>query len=278
MSDYIIFISVLLITIFLRVQICRLAAFLILLPFKNRITASFKIPILRFLLLALPLIITCLTLFSYNSINTTSVFSHTDSISMEKEVSLSGIKTDNGIAEDSLLRTAQTSSSTTHTDSAEKYSADNSADPVSAETPAEGNVIPVFALDVSTTAAAAIISIWVSVSIILLTIVLVNRIKTSFLLKCAYINRKKEWKKALSALKRKGYNCRKTRLYSVPFWNGSPFSFGCIRSSIIVPETSVSWNSEQKQAVLLHEMPWGNILFAALPVQKKFSMIQLPTR
>lgn len=254
MSNYIIFISVLLITIFLRVQICRLAAFLILLPFKNRITASFKVPILRLVLLALPLIITGLTLFSYSSAEGKSVFSHTDIISMEKEESLSGIKTDNSIADNSLLRSAHSSSSGTHSDSTEKYSADNSADTVTDDTPAAGNIIPVFTLDVSKTAAVVIFSIWISVLIFLLAIVLVNRIRTNILLKQAYLNKKKEWKKALSALKRKGYDCRNARLYSVPFWNGSPFSFGCIRSSIIVPETSVSWNSEQKQAVLLHEM------------------------
>jgi len=173
---------------------------------------------------------------------------------MEKEESLSGIKTDNSIADNSLLRSAHSSSSGTQSDSAEKYSADNSAGTVTDDTPAERNVLPVFTLDVSKTAATVIISIWVSVSIILLAIVLVNRIRTNVLLKQAYINKKKEWKKALSALKRKGYDCRNARLYSVPFWNGSPFSFGCIRSSIIVPEASVSWNSEQKQAVLLHEM------------------------
>ncbi|HOE09416.1 MAG TPA: hypothetical protein PLU33_05805 [Treponemataceae bacterium] len=253
MNDYIIFISVLLITIFLRVQICRLAAFLILLPFKNRITASFKIPILRLVLLAFPLIITCLTLFSYSSTEGKSVFSHTDITNIQNDNNfISEIKTYNSIAEDSSLKSVHSSSAGTHSDSAEKYSADNSADTVTDHAPAERNVIPVFTLDVSKTAAAAIISIWVSVSIILLAIVLVNRIRTNVLLKQAYINKKKEWKKALSALKRKGYNCRKARLYSVPFWNGSPFSFGCIRSSIIVPEASVSWNSEQKQAVLLH--------------------------
>lgn len=257
MSDLIL-IGVLLIAIFLRVQICRLAAFLILLPFKNFLSPSFKVPMLRFLLLALPLIITGITLYSYNSSGSTSVLSHTDTINMEKEESLSGTITDNGIIEDSLLKSVQ-SSSITHTDSAEKYSeqkltAYNSADKLSAHTLAARNVSPVFTLDISKTAAASIISIWISVSIILLTIVLVNRIRTNLLLKRAYINKKKEWKKAISALKRKGYDCGKTRLYSVPFWNGSPFSFGCLRSSIIVPETSVSWNSEQKQAVLLHEM------------------------
>jgi murein DD-endopeptidase MepM/ murein hydrolase activator NlpD len=262
MSDLIL-IGALLITIFLRVQICRLAAFIILLPFKNFLSPSFKVPMLRFLLLALPLIITGITLFSYNSSSSASIFSHTDTISMEKEEPLSNTITDNGITEDSLLKSAQASSST-HTnsaeknsadnDSAQKYSADETSDKLSAHTLAARNVSPVFTVDISNTSAASIISIWISVSIILLTIVLVNRIRTNLLLKRAYINKKKEWKKAISALKRKGYDCRKTRLYSVPFWNESPFSFGCLRSSIIVPETSVSWNSEQKQAVLLHEM------------------------
>ncbi|HOS31462.1 MAG TPA: hypothetical protein PLR39_11665, partial [Treponemataceae bacterium] len=206
MSDLIL-IGALLITIFLRVQICRLAAFIILLPFKNFLSPSFKVPMLRFLLLALPLIITGITLFSYNSSSSASIFSHTDTISMEKEEPLSNTITDNGITEDSLLKSAQASSST-HTnsaeknsadnDSAQKYSADETSDKLSAHTLAARNVSPVFTVDISNTSAASIISIWISVSIILLTIVLVNRIRTNLLLNRTYINKKKEWKKAIS--------------------------------------------------------------------------------
>lgn len=239
-------ICVILLTIMLHVQICWAFIILVFLPFRNRMNATVKIILLRFAIIVLPLLIVGITLFSYSNDETVNPPSIVDAQAEQKELAFSPL--------------AQTMSNLSESDS------DNPAFTVDQKLQDENRIdenrialaqrikIPAIQLALPGGLAIVMIFVWISGAALLLCNSLVKRYKTRRLLESAYVNTQREWKDALAGLNQMGYSCRGWELVSVPSWNGSPFSYGCFRPSIIVPENALSWSRGERQALLLHEL------------------------
>ncbi len=235
--------SVILVSIILSMQVCWAFAVLVYLPLKNRISSPSKVFLLRFLLIVLPLLAAGFSLFSYNNqgLQNTTI---TDSTSIQNNSpSLTETKESRILVEPSEQNPSSAESEYTEHLLNQKLSPSK-----------QRFKLPSITFTLPEKITGLILLLWITGAGLLLINVLIKRLHTNWLLKSAYTNTNKEWKTILTSLQRKGYPCGKTKLISLPSWNGSPFSYGCIKSSIVVPESPVRWNRKQRQAVMLHEL------------------------